>query len=264
MPHSAFSYAGQEKPTKLTAPKASPSWLLPALGIAAGIGGTIYSARAAKEEAEKNRKFQAEMSNTAHQREVRDLMASGLNPLLSANSGASSPSGSMADLPDFGDAISRHTAAALAVRAAESNIELTQAQAAKLRVETGSIETLFPAHSRLADAQASVAERNFEQMGELFPLTLEKTRAEIRQHLSSARAAQAAAVLDELSRSGAVNEEQFQRLIGQAGPWGRVLASMVKLGAVGAGAGAVLKRGKAAAAAAGKAPALGRGLLRRR
>lgn len=40
--------------------------------------------------------FQAEMSNTSHQREVKDLLAAGLNPILSANGGASTPSGSYA------------------------------------------------------------------------------------------------------------------------------------------------------------------------
>lgn len=47
-------------------------------------------------EAAKNREWQEEMSNTAHQREVQDLIAAGLNPVLSVNAGASTPSGSAA------------------------------------------------------------------------------------------------------------------------------------------------------------------------
>lgn len=59
----------------------------------------IASARAAEVwssgEAQKQMDFQERMSSSAHQREVDDLKAAGLNPLLSVNSGASTPGGAM-------------------------------------------------------------------------------------------------------------------------------------------------------------------------
>ena len=44
-------------------------------------------------EAQKTRDWQESLSNSAHQREVKDLIAAGLNPILSVNGGASTPSG---------------------------------------------------------------------------------------------------------------------------------------------------------------------------
>lgn len=45
-------------------------------------------------EAQKNRDWQTEMSNTAHQREMADLQAAGLNPVLTASGGSGASVGS--------------------------------------------------------------------------------------------------------------------------------------------------------------------------
>ena len=63
------------------------------LDLGLGMVGTKYQHDLNQASANRQMDFQERMSNTAHQREVADLKAAGLNPILSTNAGSSTPSG---------------------------------------------------------------------------------------------------------------------------------------------------------------------------
>lgn len=72
----------------------------PLFGTALELGGGLISGIFGQTSADKQMRFQERMANTAHQREVADLRAAGLNPALSAlrGSGAATPSGASATM----------------------------------------------------------------------------------------------------------------------------------------------------------------------
>nr|QJB20067.1 MAG: DNA pilot protein [Microvirus sp.] len=100
----------------------------------ANLLGTILTNEANRKEAKNNRNFQSEMSSSAHQREVADLRAAGLNPILSASgSGASTPSGAQATLENPGNSISTGINTAMAVKTTNAGLENTTADTANKR-----------------------------------------------------------------------------------------------------------------------------------
>lgn len=121
------------------------------------IGGEAYADYRSRKESSKNRKFQYLMSSTAYQRSVADMKAAGLNPILAATKGgASTPSGSQANMPDYGSIANT----ALSAKLIRSQVEKVQAEASKTRTE----ETLLSKELPVAEIKADFTRRFLQRV----------------------------------------------------------------------------------------------------
>ncbi len=123
------------------------------LFIGAAVGGAIggaVSAYGAYKTAKMQQRFAERMANTAHQREVADLRAAGLNPILSATGGGGAPSPDP-NIPDIGRGAGQAVSSAMQFSLQKAT---TKANVGKLEAERKNVDEQTRVSKAMGDIRA--------------------------------------------------------------------------------------------------------------
>lgn len=145
----------------------------------ASAAGSVWQTNEAEKEAQAAREWSEGMSGSAHQREVADLKAAGLNPMLSAmHGGASTPGAAMAQ-PSGGNPVE----AGFASASQAADVKLKTAAADKTEAETAEVKARTPTYAVTMDKLRQDISQSVEEINRIRAGT-------VREYASAGQASQ--------------------------------------------------------------------------
>lgn len=206
-----------------------PAVAIPAAVAAADVVGNIASSAFNVGESRKNRRWQERMSNTAHQREVQDLLKAGLNPILSASRGAAVPPGSAAQIqaPQVGKTLLESLSAKKNLELLTAQTRATNSQADLLDSQVTDQTATRPFRNVIPELEAAIKKQEvYKGDVDTSPQSLRK-RAEsiisVAERLKNESASSAYALSEQR-----VLSEFFKSGLGDVSPYLKVIMSLLR------------------------------------